>query len=96
MTFTSLAHLKRTVRPGQRVHVTNNWHPHISGMRTIAKVQTNRLATLAPGKEQPWWVDWPKASLARIDGAKLTFLDPEDPEKVAFVYDFDPAGDGES
>lgn len=82
-----LAAFKRSVRYGQRVTVVNNLHPHLSGERTVAKVQTRNLATRAEDGTL-WWTDWPKASLARIEGNTLHFLHDNDPDRVTFSYTF--------
>jgi hypothetical protein len=81
----SLAAFKRRIKTGQRVSVTNNVHPHLSGERTVEKVQTKKLATRS--QDGVWWTDWPKALAVRIEGDTLHFLDA-DREKVAYSYTF--------
>lgn len=104
---TTLTALKREVRVGQRVHVTNNAHPHLTGMRTVHKVQTNRLATtpdLGPslpahllgedGKPKAIWMDWPKAASCEVDGGVLRVFDSSwKGEGPIFVFDFAPEGE---
>lgn len=84
----SLTAFKRKVKVGQTVEVVNNLYPHISGTRTVHKVQTRSLATLPDGKDRPTWTDWPKAALCRIEGNTLHFLHDTAPDRVIFSYTF--------
>jgi len=84
--FKSFADFKKRVQVGDRLHCDNFNFPHLSGPRTVTKVQTNAIAvTNADGREIWWW--YTKASEVRIDGRAVSAIDHAG--TPAFTYTFD-------
>lgn len=72
-TITTLAAWRRQLEPGMVLDVDNRLHPHVSGPRTIEKIQTRSMMyRLADGRAG--WIDWPKRGEYRVEGRTLHFL----------------------
>jgi hypothetical protein len=92
--ITSLAALKRHLRPGVRFRCINAAHPEVSGSRTATKAQGNGFrfdAKFDDGREiHNGFTEYPKAHLLAFNGDRVGFLDAPGGRPV-FTYIFGEA-----
>lgn len=85
--ITSLAALKRYLRPGMTFRCENYLHPNVSGTRTVRRAQTNALSFEMPDG-QIGWTEYPPVARLRFEGMSVTFLDDDEARTPAFTYYF--------
>lgn len=71
--FKTLTDVKKKVKIGDIVKITNKLHGKIEE-RKVVKVQTNAIVTSPLYEEREIWLNWQRARNTRIDGNKVQFL----------------------
>ncbi|MER0477011.1 hypothetical protein ABR737_01330 [Streptomyces sp. Edi2] len=71
----SLAEFKRRATQCTTFEVENYRFPDRSGPRTVTGISSTRIRARRPGAEhEETYTAWPKASMCRIEGNRITFL----------------------
>ncbi|MGI5143784.1 MULTISPECIES: hypothetical protein [unclassified Streptomyces] len=86
----SLAEFKRRAAQCETFDVEHHRFPDRSGPRRVDSISSSRIRATRPGAErQETNTAWPKASLCRIEGNRITFLhDGDASDFFTYVFPF--------
>ncbi|WP_331762497.1 hypothetical protein OG612_45545 (plasmid) [Streptomyces sp. NBC_01527] len=91
MTAISLAEFKRRAAKCTTFEVEHHRFPDRTGPRVVDSISSSRIRATRPGAERPETnTEWPRASLCRIEGNRITFLhDRDGSDFFTYVFPFE-------